>query len=164
MSDYKINQNMEFGDIIYFILLAFFMILGFFNDSRKKKKQKQWEAEQREVEFAPFSDEQDDEIVLPTPPPLPAAPSAKERYENFQSSIDLVSIHEEPSAGSSYIFDYEANSFYEEDPDAPDAPEKSKENNSNKIQHPFLRALKEETGREELKKGLIYGEIILRKY
>ncbi len=28
---------MEFGDIIYLILLVFFMILGFFNDSRKKK-------------------------------------------------------------------------------------------------------------------------------
>ena len=41
----KINQNMEFGDIIYLLLLLFFMILGFFNDSRKKKRQQEQQSQ-----------------------------------------------------------------------------------------------------------------------
>lgn len=168
---------MEFGDIIYFILLVFFMILGFFNDSRKKKQQqqKQSEAQERsETEFRPFLDEEQ-EIIPPqsqgkkrkTPPPIPAAYSAKERYDNFQSSIDLVSIHEEPSTLSSYTFDYNVNSFYELDPDSPDSPDSPdnvREDQSRKSLHPLLQGLRDGTGREELKKGLIYGEIMQRKY
>lgn len=167
---------MEFGDIIYFILLAFFMILGFFNDSRKKKQkqqqQRQAEAEQPpEVEFRPFFEEE--EIVPPRtkserhvtlPPPAPAAYSAKSRYENFQSSVDLVSIHEEPTTLSSYTFDYDANSFYEVDPDSPDAPDNAREEKSKKTLHPLVQSLRGDAGREELKKGLIYGEIMQRKY
>jgi hypothetical protein len=66
LSRCKINQNMEFGDIIYFILLVFFMILGFFNDSRKKKnKQKQ----QAEMESDPLLGEREEEILRRNPVP-----------------------------------------------------------------------------------------------
>lgn len=176
---------MEFGDIIYFILLVFFMILGFFNDSRKKKQQqkKQSEAESYpEVEPHPFFDfdeEPDDEpvVIAPqpnmgtrktVPPPVPAASSAKNRYDNFQSSLDLVSIQEEPSTLSNYTFDYDANSFYDKDPDSPDIDDtyhgNSKEKTIKSLVHPLIKELREESGREELKKGLVYGEIIQRKY
>ncbi len=175
MSGCKINQNMEFGDIIYFILLVFFLILGFFNDSRKKKQQQQKQAEaqrQQEVESRPFFEEEE-EVIPPypqgrmrkvLPPPVPAAYSAKERYNNFQSSLDLVSIHQEPSTLSSYTFDYDVNSFYEADPDSPDASDNTREEKSKKSLHPLLQALRGQTGQEELKKGLIYGEIMQRKY
>ena len=170
---------MESGDIIYFILLVFFMILGFFNDSRKKKQQKQAEAQRRaeaqqlpEVDFHPLLDEEEEPIFQQPrntkqkslPPPLPATYSAKERYDNFQSSLDLVSIHEEPSTLSSYTFDYDANSFYEVDPDSLDAPDTVREDKSGKLLHPLLQGLRSDTFREELKKGLIYGEIMQRKY
>ena len=164
---------MESGDIIYFILLVFFMILGFFNDSRKKKQQKQSEAHGRpETEFPPFLDGEREIIPPPqpqgkkrkAPPPIPAAYSAKERYDNFQSSSDLVSIHEKPSTLSSYTFDYNVNSFYELDPDSPDSPDSVREDQSRKSLHPLLQGLMDGTGHEELKKGLIYGEIMQRKY
>ena len=154
---------MESGDIIYFILLVFFMILGFFNDSRKKKQQKQAEA-QRQAEAQQLPEVEFAQNPKTLPPPLPTTYSAKERYDNFQSSLDLVSIHEEPSTLSSYIFDYDANSFYEIDLDSPDLPEIAREDKSGKLSHPLLQGLRSDTGREELKKGLIYGEIMQRKY
>lgn len=177
MSGCKINQNMEFGDIIYFILLVFFLILGFFNDSRKKKRQQMAEAQKQpetaqhpENEFSPFLEEEED--IEPyfeegrgfSPPPAPPSYSAKERYNHFQSSLDLVSIHEEPSTLSSYTFDYDVNSFYEVDADSPDAPANAREDKSRKFQHPLIQSLRGETRREELMKGLIYGEIMQRKY
>ena len=161
---------MEPGDIIYIILLVFFMILGFFNDSRKKKQQQKAEAQKQpetaqhpENELRPFFEEEEDEENI-GPPPVPTTYSAKERYDNFQSSLDLVSIHEEPSTLSSYTFDYDVNSFYEVDTDSPDAPANAREDKSRKSQHPLIQSLRGETGRDELMKGLIYGEIMQRKY
>ena len=144
--------------------------MGFFNDSRKKKQQQQQtEAErQREVKFPTFfekEEEVEEKVILPNlPPPVPAANSAKERYDNFQSSLDLVSIHEEPSSLSTYTFDYDANSFYEVDSESSDTPDNARKDKSTKSLHPLLLGLRSDTGREELKKGLIYGEIIQRKY
>lgn len=168
---------MESGDIIYFILLVFFAILGFFNDSRKKKQQKQWEAQNRpEVESRPFFDEERE--VIPSqpqvrrrkvslPPPVPAAYSGAEVHREFRSSIDLVSIHDEQSSRPGYSYDYDAGS-YEKDPDSPDIADTYHGNSEEKVVkgslHPLIRELREEAGREELKKGLIYGEIIQRKY
>ena len=174
MSGCKINQNMEFGDIIYFILLLFFVILGFFNDSRKKKQREQVEAQQLpEVEFPPIVEDDNDKELFSTMkdtnynnlhPPIPTTYSAKERYDNFQSSLDLVSIHEEPSTLSSYIFDYDLNSFYEVDVDSLDATDIAREEKSEKLLHPLLQDLKSYAGGKELKKGLIYAEIMQRKY
>ena len=159
---------MEFGDIIYFILLVFFLILGFFNDSRKKKQQQK----QSEAEPRPFFDEEE-EIVPPQPqgrkrkaipPAVPAAYSGKYAHREFQSSLDLVSIHDEQSSHPSYTFDYDANSFYEKDPDSPDASDNAREETLKKSVHPLIKDLRDDTGHGELKKALIYGEIIQRKY
>lgn len=159
---------MEFDDIIYFLLLVFFMILGFFNDSRKKKQQQK----QSEGESRPFLDEEQ-ETVSPrpkgrkyktTPPPVPVTYSGEDVHRDFRSSLDLVSIHEEPSTLSSYTFDYDANSFYEKDPDAIDVPDNVREETSRKSLHPLIQGLRDNAGHEELKKGLIYGEIMQRKY
>lgn len=165
MSGCKINQNMEFGDIIYFILLVFFVILGFFNDSRKKRQQ-----QQSEVESRPFFDEES-EIVPPriekhkvAPPPIPVPYSSEGVHKDFRSSLDLVSIHDEQPSHPSYTFDYNVNSFYEDDPDSPEISDNAREEVSNKTLHPLIKALRDDTGHEELKKGLIYGEIMLRKY
>lgn len=163
---------MEFGDIIYFILLVFFMILGFFNDSRKKKQQQK----QSEAESRPFFDEGQEampehpqerrrpERSRSTPPPAPATYPEKGVHREFRSSADLVSIHDEQSSHSSFTFDYDANSFYEKDPDSPDAPDNAREEMLKASVHPLIKDLRDDTGREELKKGLIYGEIMQRKY
>lgn len=169
---------MEFGDIIYFILLVFFMILGFFNDSRKKKRQKQAEAQdQPEAELRPFFEEEKEEVVPPqpqvmkrkaSPPPIPATFLERDVHKEFRSSLDLVSIHDEQSSRPGYSYDYNANSFYEKDPNSPDIADTYHSDTSEKIVkgiiHPLIKELREEAGREELKKGLVYGEIIQRKY
>ncbi|WP_298648508.1 hypothetical protein [uncultured Proteiniphilum sp.] len=159
---------MEFGDIIYFILLVFFMILGFFNDSRKKKNQQK----QSEAESRPFFNEEQkttppqsrDREYKTTPPPVPVTYSGKDVHREFRSSLDLVSIHDKQSSHPGYTFDYDVNSFYEKDPDSIDAPENAGEEKVKRSLHPLLKDLRDDTGREELKKGLIYGEIMQRKY
>jgi hypothetical protein len=163
---------MKSGDIIYFILLVFFMILGFFNDSRKKKQQQK----RLEEESRPFVDEGQE--VMPEypqegrrheksrsmPPPVPAAHAGEGVHREFRSSSDLVAIHDEQSSHSSFAFDYDANSFYEKDPDFPDASDGAKEEVVKRSAHPLIKELGSDAGHEDLKKGLIYGEIIQRKY
>lgn len=99
---------------------------------------------------------------MPPPPPVDR-PVASGRRE-FQSSIDLVSIHEDKTIPSSYTFDYDVNSFYEKDEDSPDLTEDAREEKIKREVHPLIKELKGDTGREELKKGLIYGKIMQRKY
>jgi hypothetical protein len=164
---------MEFGDIIYFILLVFFMILGFFNDSRKKKQQRK----QSETESRPFFEERQEDIPersqeqrwpeeqrrsAPTPAPVPY--SGEGVHREFRSSSDLVSIHDEQSSHPSYTFDYDANSFYEKDTDSPDVPDDVRDEIVERSVHSLIKDLRGDASREELTKGLIYGEIIRRKY
>ncbi|MDR2817023.1 MAG: hypothetical protein LBB62_10035 [Proteiniphilum sp.] len=160
---------MEFGDIIYFILLVFFMILGFFNDSRKKKQQRK----QTEAEPRPFFEEERESIPgrsqesrwpekSRSAPPVPY--SGKGVHREFRSSSDLVSIHDEQSSHPSYTFDYDADSFYEKDTDSPDVPENVRDEIAERSVHPLIKGLRGDASREELTKGLIYGEIIRRKY
>lgn len=162
---------MEFGDIIYFVLLLIFMILGFFNDSRKKKQQQQAEAQKRqERESDTFFDIE--EVKTPDIPsvrktkplPPPVAVSAKNRYDNFQSSTNLVSIHEAPSSMSTYSFDYDLNSYEEMEDNSADTDDDARKVKVGRPMHPLLKSLRSEAGAEELKKGLIYGEILQRKY
>lgn len=172
LSGCKINQNMEFGDVIYFVLLVFFVILGFFKDSRKKRQlQRQMEAEYRpltgeEEEMDGWVRPRESDRYSPVPPPLPPA-SAREGkgvHREFRSSADLVSIRDEQSSQPGYAFDYDANSFYEEDPDSPDASGDARKAAAEGFMHPLLGNPASEEGHEDLKKGLVYGEIIRRRY
>ena len=172
MSGCKINQIMEFGDIIYFILLLFFAILGFFNESRKKKnlqQQQKGESESRPL----FGEEMDGDepylYHLPLPkqselPPVPPAPQKNKRPE-FRSSLDLVTDFEGVSSLKSSIFVYDADdSFAQDDASVFTASEQEKPNEKSRTLHPLVAELTGEGGEEALKKGLIYGEIMQRKY
>jgi uncharacterized protein YneF (UPF0154 family) len=157
---------MEFGDLIYFILVIAFMILGFFNDARKRKKRKmEQEASisrqnsQREFE----NQKKTDDLVdwwknLPKTPPVPATkkPAPYVRKE-FQSSLDLVTDFEGESSLKDSIFvqDPAFLNIYEQ---------KRKLKQSPPPVHPLVRDLLNDSGNKELKKGLIYGEILQRKY
>jgi len=175
LSGHKINQNMEFGDIIYFILLVFFMILGFFNDSRKKKNK------QKEVSGgnpSPVSEKIDETFFQKmerqrnayrektTPPPaIPPAYSGKEVHTQFQSSMDLVTDFKKESSLKSSIFVFDADSSFAQEIDSSDSfNEKLPASQKRTSAHPLVRDLFHNDGLEELKKGLIYGEIIQRKY
>lgn len=158
---------MDFGDIIYLVLLLFFMILGFFNDSRKKKQKRE-----AKNPFPPIEMEGD---IFPVPMP-PEAPSSstsstavrKNTRKEFQSSADLVSIHDKQSSQPGYAFDYDLNSFYDRQPESPEISETyqrdTREGADNFLSNnPLLGELRNNSV-EELRKGLIYAEIIRLKY
>ena len=173
MCGHKINQNMEFGDIIYLIILLFFMILGFFNDSRKKKNKQEREAGKNAV---PFPEERIETILQTIEhekkkrqttihPPIPAAYSGKDVHKTFQSSMDLVTDFEGQSSLKSSIFVYDADSSFAQDSDASDIfNKKASATGLRTVVHPLIADLMGDGGREELKKGLVYGEILRRKY
>jgi len=181
---------MESGDIIYLVLLVFFMILGFFNDSRKKKNQQK---EQSEKPSSPYSemkprpfietyepDEEKEEFPswfepkpvakAKTVPPVPPVPVNEGRI-TFRSSMELTTDFEKESSLKSSIFVYDADDSYNKDPDSPDiaeAPEVMAEavadGKKRGLLHQLVAGLYGESGRNELLKGMIIGDIIRRKY
>ena len=167
MSGCKINQNMEFGDIFYFILILLFAILGFFNESNKKKKLKQQNSEE---DFRPIISDESDEPFLHHPLPQtrdlpPAVPhqAQKTARPEFRSSLDLVTDFTKLSSLKDSIFVYDADdSFAQSASDTGMEQETLSETNSSL--HPLVAELIGEGGEDALKKGLIYGEIMQRKY
>ena len=185
---------MEFGDIIYLILLVFFMILGFFNDSRKKKNQQK----QSEKPAHPFSDMPQQHSEIPRRPFLetseteeefpswfepktvtktrvmpPASPVLRKEPERttFRSSMELTTDFAKESSLKSSIFVYDADTSYDKDPDLPEigeAPDDTSSTTTDMKQvgspHPLVAELYGESGRQELLKGLIIGDVIRRKY
>ncbi len=153
MSDCKINQFMEFGDILYIIALIFFFVFGIFNDARKKKKQVSQNTPPLNQEVFPerIPKRQVPKTIksrvkenLPPPAPKPV-------HREFQSSLDLVSNYEGQSSIKSSIF-------------VDDLREHYKEQRETQAVHPILKELKSEGGSEEIRKAIIYSEILQRKY
>jgi type II secretory pathway pseudopilin PulG len=158
LSDYKINQNMEFGDIIFLLLGAVVLLFSFFNNSRKRKQQQEQEeaARQRtDSQHTTYSkaESDDDWWLKPSAPSMPAGiPPKPYVRKEFQSSLDLISSYEDGDSA----FQGGSESIYEK-------------RGGRKIRrtatvHPLLQDLISDSGTEELKKGLIYREIFERKY
>ena len=172
LSGCKINQIMEFGDIIYFILLLFFAILGFFNESRKKKniqQQQKGESESRPL----FGEEMDEDepylyhLPLPKQSELPPSPpvTQKNKRTEFRSSLDLVTDFEGVSSLKNSLFVYDADdSFAQDETSVFTVSEQEQRNDMISTLHPLVAELAGESGEEALKRGLIYGEIMQRKY
>jgi len=99
LSACKINQNMEFDDIIY---LSFwhFCDIGIFNDSRKKKDKQSQQSEEHsrpyfdvpEEDTSPpwWETETSEKTKTPPHPPLPPVSVVEEGRSVFQSSMDLT--------------------------------------------------------------------------
>lgn len=161
---------MEFSDIIYFILLLFFAILGFFNESRKKKNLQQ--QQQGERDSKPLFTEEEDEpylhhLPLPQTRDLPPTtpPVQKNKRREFQSSLDLVTDFEGVSSLKNSLFVYDADdSFAQDETSVFTVSEQEQRNDMISTLHPLVAELAGESGEEALKRGLIYGEIMQRKY
>jgi hypothetical protein len=172
---------MEIGDLIYIILLLLFMILGFFNDSRKKKEQQnQQQKPNPKPDFQP-----EDREITQSPPPFLTEDQVK-RFEFqkerrvkqgdsknvFQSSMDLTTDFKKESSLGSSIFRNEADSLYEQVADIPGLYDSDSEmeviqestGETKYGTHPIVEDLIGVNRTEELKKGLIYSEILKKKY
>lgn len=170
LSRCKINQNMEFGDIIYFILLLFFVILGFFNDSRKKRNLQQNQHDRSAEVFPGEGDDEPFSPYLPRPYVVEIPPAVPPRVQKdvrpgFRSSLDLVTDFEGQSSLKSSIFVYDADASFDQEtaPGELDSEQLSSVG-WNLSTHPLLAELNSDAGPDALRKGLIYGEIMQRKY
>ncbi len=182
---------MEFGDIIYLVLLVFFMILGFFNDSRKKKNQQKQQSEKplhpySEMKPRPFfetsePDEENEEFPswfepkpvaeIRTVPPTPPVVPVDEGRITFRSSMELTTDFAKESSLKSSIFVYDADDSYSKEADSTDIAEMpdamsqtAADGKKSSAPHPLVAGLYGESGRDELLKGLIIGDIMRRKY
>ena len=75
---------MEIGDLFYIIILSLFMILGFFNDSRKKKNEQKQQSQPK-----PDIYEYDEPEIIP---PLykkitPPDPNVLKRKSSWESDV-----------------------------------------------------------------------------
>ena len=156
------------------------MILGFFNDSRKKKKQQQ----QLEEETATYSGPGEGMPPRPSAPPV-RAPRKKEKKEErpvFQSSMEQVANYKKYDSGEEIEFNYDTDpvddfeegvpmlhesmlgkSTLRETPAVPGIGRTSVGQRRG-TPHPYLADLYKDESIDALKKGLIYSEILQRKY
>lgn len=159
---------MEFGDIVYLILMLGFIVFGIFNDSKKKKRK-------ADTSTPPINPEDDRDIrdvfrevfqnsdKPSTPPPAPkktdrkssrevvAAIPANKTRPVFQSSMDLVTNFEGESSLKGSMF-------------ASELTNKQKEMKVSETFHPILEQLRSKDGQAEMRKAVIYSEILNRKY
>lgn len=158
---------MDFGDIIYYILVVFFLILGFFNKS-KKEKQAQQQTENPSFPRPDLSEHEtetnkDDGFPFPkkfrnknTLPPIPDKVPQTYQSREFQSSLSLVTDFKRESSleGSLYLNDEGTRAIFSE----------QKEAEKVYPTHPLVVDLFEKDTGEELKKALIYSEIFQPKF
>lgn len=190
----KINQNMDFGDIIYFLLLIVFMVLGFFNDARKRKKKEEQlkkksstplPSEYTVVDYGPSEGSHGYPEGDYLPPPSPLLPPIRE-YQSTLSPSDFTKYGSEATTSYDYnsfnnvrsslseaSFAHLAGSSYIPDsPTLPDSPEMPDESRSRRTSdgknrggvHPLVAELHGEDATNELRKGIIYSELLNRRY
>ena len=182
---------MEIGDLFYLIILVLFMILGFFNDSRKKKNQENQSQESTPQPFLDDSEEFDLPRKKTSPPPIPGdlgkkyelekikdkkyleklerEKQAKEGNVDFRSSVNLVTDFSKESSIGSSLYIKDTDGFYDfEDSDTDDEGEIRDDTEDTEDirykQHPIISSLTGENLKLELTKGIIYGEILRKKF
>ena len=166
---------MEIGDIFYIIILSLFMILGFFNDSRKKKN----EQKQQSLPKSDSSQSDDPEIIPPLykkiTPPDPNVLKRKSSWESdtskrhaqegevaFQSSMQFLTDFSKESSLKNSIYVNDTGETYMQDTESHNRMTEFDDNQV--FGNDIINDLVGENSRNELVKGLIYSEILKRKY
>ncbi len=154
---------MDFGDIIYYLLLIFFMILGIFNNSKKKKAEQQSQIPKTESDSPTFDFPKLPETIKninrrKTPPPVPVTKPETYKRPQFQSSMDLVTDFEGESSLKGTIF------VDEGDFDNISVSDPITSAETSNIVHPLIKDLHRNNRINEMRKGIIYGEILKPKY
>lgn len=162
---------MEIGDLFYIIILSLFMILGFFNDSRKKKNEQKQQSEPKT-----HSNDSDEPDVIPPlykkiPPPVPKNIREYEsinQYKRegelaFQSSMNLLTDFSKESSLKSSIYINDTGTTYDEDTDSP-SPIRDDYDSNLTLGRTIVKDLTGDGRRTELVKGIIYSEILKKKY
>ncbi|MBF6597027.1 MAG: hypothetical protein ITF98_02235 [Fermentimonas sp.] len=165
---------MEIGDLFYIIILSLFMILGFFNDSRKKKNEQKQQSQPK-----PDIYEYDEPEIIPPlykkiTPPNPKVVNRKSSWESdiakshvkeghtaFQSSMQFLTDFDKESSLKNSIYVNDTGETYMQDTDSQN---RIKAISSPTLGNDIVNDLTGDNSRNELVKALIYSEIIKRKY
>lgn len=157
LSACKNSQFMEFGDILYLILIVVFIVFGFFKDLNKKKKQidestPTLNEELKDVFREIFSQGGAPQVPPPAPKPARKKPVVEKAPEYaFQSSMSFVADFEGESSLSHYKFpDYEMDSPIEKEVIIE--------------AHPAIKDFTGDDSEAEFQKAILYSEILKRKY
>ena len=166
---------MEIGDLFYIIILSLFMILGFFNDSKKKKNEQKQQSQSK-----PDTYQSDEPEVIPPlykkiTPPNPNVLNRKQpwEYKNskryseegqsvFKSSMGLLTDFSKESSLKNSIYVNDTGETYMQVTDSHNRM--TSFDNNQAIGNDIKNDLIGENSRNELVKGLIYSEILKRKY
>ena len=147
---------MDSGTIIYLILGAILLLFNVFNSSNKRKKrQEQQEAARQRTDSQNHYDEAESDedwwlkpSAQPTPTGIPPTPYIR---KEFQSSLgSAVGYGEEPAFAQGSSRNIEKRG--------------SRKIRRVATMHPLLKDLSSDSGTDELRKAVIYGEILQRKY
>lgn len=142
---------METGDIIYFLIAIIVFIGSLFEKKAKKRKQ-----------------------GIPPSPPSPPNVFKKTEHQKAASSVSKVKQIAQKARTKTYStldMPSSLDSVFtcEGDSDIPDelytiAELEAMEAVKKTMRHPFVDALKKENLQQEMQKGIIYSEILHRKY
>lgn len=154
---------MDIGDIIYFLVMLGAIVFGIFNDYKKKQQKADTSTPPKNKSEYNLGDVIreifQESGSQKTPPPAPvkqkktvipkAVPAVTARPE-FKSSLDLVTDFEGESSLKGHIFNQQ-----------PFESQIQKE--TAKTVHPLLQQLKQ-GGSSEIRRAVIYSEILQKKY
>lgn len=155
---------MEFSDVIYLILMIGFVVFGIFNDSKKKKSKtgtitppinpyalEEGDRETQKKVDAPPVVLRKKPILSTKQKPTSKKLTSKNDSSEFQSSIDLVT-------------DFEAESSLKDFKKRMSLMKEVSEPYEFPTEHPLLEDLANQDKTIEMKKAIIYSEILKRKY
>jgi|LFRM01.1.fsa_nt_gb hypothetical protein len=166
---------MEIGDLFYIIILSLFMILGFFNDSRKKKNEQKQQSHPK-----PDLNQSDEPEIIPPlykkiTPPDPNVLKRKSSWESdfskrhtqegeiaFQSSMQFLTDFSKESSLKNSIYVNDTGETYMQDTESHNRMTEFDDNQA--FGNDIINDLIGENKRSELVKGLIYSEILKKKY
>lgn len=166
---------MEIGDLFYIIILSLFMILGFFNDSRKKKNEQKQQSHPK-----PDLNQSDEPEIIPPlykkiTPPDPNVLKRKSSWESdvlkrrsqeggiaFQSSMQFLTDFSKESSLKNSIYVNDTGETYMQDTESHNRMTEFDDNQA--LGNDIINDLIGEKRRSELIKGLIYSEILKKKY
>ena len=147
---------MDLGDLIYLLVFAFIAILGFFNKSEKEKQAKKKSANQPTIsqQMPDVSRRvQDQRKFEEKRIPIPVAEPVVKKREFTPSSSTIKSSIEGQSSIRGTLF--QEDSFFKD----------SETNMTKKEIHPLISELTESTtAHQELRKAVLYSEIMNRKF
>lgn len=160
MSDHKINQKMDLGDIIYIIIAFILMIFGFFNKSKQNKEQEKQTKLPKPIPIFPDVESSHHEVNSESYEQHFDVPENIENVDHvappssrpvFQSSMDLITDFKKESSIHPIETTYSKEEQYRMEQTMEEIHDE---------QHEILHDLLRSDSSDELRRAVLYKEIL----